>query len=276
MLAERWQTLADQNRTAAPQAALLTGLATLRFEGSDALTFLQGYLTCDTERLTDGEAHLTALTNLKGRVVANGWCRASSEETVDWLIHESLAEPVVDFMARYLAFSRSKLHILTADHLEVGRIDVDGETGSAVSAVAITDEHSLETLLLGHRVVGEAAWHAARISRRIALITRDTTGLFLPQMIGLVEAGAVDFDKGCYLGQEVVARAQHRGEVKRRLALLEGPGADLPPGTPVQTSDGAEAGSIIDTAPPHCLAVLRTPNDTGYSARSARLETVQP
>ena len=85
MLADRWQTLAGEtqegNRQADGLAALLTSLSTLRFQGADAYQFLQGYLTCDVERLADGEPHLAALTNLQGRVVANGWCHSRDRET---------------------------------------------------------------------------------------------------------------------------------------------------------------------------------------------------
>ena len=118
MLSERWQTLTDgaarQDRPDAPRMALLGGLVTLRFSGADALTFLQGYLTCDVERLTDAEPQPTALTNLQGRVVASGWCRSPDRETLDWLVHGSVAQTVMEFMARYLAFSRTTLTQLSS------------------------------------------------------------------------------------------------------------------------------------------------------------------
>ena len=280
MLSERWQTLTEEtgrvDRPDAPRATLLSGLATLRFAGADALTFLQGYLTCDVEKLTDAGPQPAALTNLQGRVVASGWCRAPDRETLDWLVHASVAELVADFMARYLAFSRTTLSRLADDHLEIGLIDEQ-----TVSAIAVTDDGELKTLLDRHSVTSEAAWNAACVTGRFALIDSESSGRFLPQMLGLVDAGAVNFDKGCYLGQEVVARAQHRGEVKRRLTLLEGPGAGKPPGTPVQDSDGREQGVIIASAPSaesgpsRALAVLRTPADAEYVAGGAALTPVQ-
>ena len=151
-----------------------------------------------------------------------------------------------------------------------------------MSAIAITEEAELKTLIDGHRITSEAAWNAACLAGRFALVDLESSGRFLPQMLGLVEAGAVDFHKGCYLGQEVVARAQHRGEVKRRLTLLEGAGADQPPGTPVQDGDGREQGVIIasalpeDGVPPRALAVLRTPAAAEYAAGGVTLTPVQP
>lgn len=270
MLSERWQTSAG-NPEADAGAALLTRLSTLRFEGVDALKFLQGYLTCDLDRLTDGEPHLAALTNLQGRVVANGWCRSVNREIVDWLVDASLAETVASFMARYLAFSRTNLRIFDDDHLEVGLIDENG----LPAAVLISDENELEKLLASHHQVPESAWIEACVTSRIALISQATSEGFLPQMLGLVEAGAVDFDKGCYLGQEVVARAQHRGEVKRRLSLLSGSDTFLTPGTAIRDASGREQGIVVMSAPPHCLAVLRTPAAEAYEAEGARLTPAQ-
>jgi folate-binding protein YgfZ len=62
--------------------------------------------------------------------------------------------------------------------------------------------------------------NTALLSAGLALVTSHSTEQYLPQMLGLAASGAIDFDKGCYLGQEIVARAQHRGAVKRQLARL--------------------------------------------------------
>jgi len=284
MLVQLWQTLADEigsqkkkadedraDEDGSPSAAVLEHLRTLRFTGADVENFLQGYLTIDLNRLADGAPHLTALTNLKGRVVANGWCRFDGQQTVDWLVHESLAERVIEFMARYLAFSRTEVGVLDNEHLEVGLIGPDGTP----TAVLITTPEEIDELLAERRVVPAAVWQEACIANGVALLTRETSEAFLPQMLGLVEAEAVDFDKGCYLGQEVVARAQHRGEVKRRLTRLMGIASAVLPGDPVLDPDGREQGIILTTAPAECLAVLRTPLADEYRVGEVRLKPLQ-
>ena len=81
-------------------------------------------------------------------------------------------------------------------------------------------------------------------------------------MIGLVALGAVDFTKGCYLGQEVVARAEHRGQVKRALARLRFAAGAPQPGTGLEDAEGREVGVVLQTASRACLAVLRDGSPT--------------
>lgn len=275
MLVERWQILAEESGSstqdeARPAAALIDALRPLCFQGPDVLNFLQGYLTIDLEQLTNDKPRLAALTNLKGRVVATGWCQARGSDRVDWLIHADLTGPVSEFMARYLAFSKTALVEPEVGSLAVGVIDAEG----APSARLICTDEELDTLAANHHLKEAAHWYTACIEQGMVLITPETTEAHLPQMIGLVEAGAVDFDKGCYLGQEVVARAQHRGEVKRRLERLTGISDRLPPGTPLTDADGKELGSVLMCEPPLCLAVVRQPSAPGYRAAEQQLTTV--
>jgi len=280
MLKERWQTLTTEtgaNRAAQlederPTAALINTLGPLCFEGPDVLSFLQGYLTIDLEQLADGKPRLAALTSLKGRVVATGWCQARGDERVDWLIHANLIAPVSEFMARYLAFSKTTLIGTEQDWLTVGVTDRQGQP----SARLICSEAELDELAASHRLSAAADWFSACIEQKMVLIGPETTEAYLPQMIGLVEAGAVDFDKGCYLGQEVVARAQHRGEVKRRLIGLTGAKDRIPPGTPLANAEGKEQGNVLMSEPPLCLGVVRHPAESSYRAMEAQLTAIQP
>jgi len=82
----------------------------LSFEGTDAASFLQGYLTCDTELLSADTALPGAFTNLKGRVVANGWVWGTATH-VQMLIAASLSEIVANFLKPYLNFSKTKLGV---------------------------------------------------------------------------------------------------------------------------------------------------------------------
>ncbi len=280
MLAEYWQTMSrtarDRNGSITrtrPLAATLDDLVVLRFTGTDAENFLQGYLTRDLALLRTGATCLAALTNLKGRVVANGWCRSNSDAGIDWVVHASLVAHIQGFMKPYLAFSRTELSILDNDHLVVGLID----KGGTPSARVIEDTDSLEALSETCQFAGDYDWHLARIQAGVALVSEATSEAFLPQMLGLVAAGAVDFDKGCYLGQEVVARAQHRGEVKRGLLLLEveADAASLKPGAPLSNALGQEQGTIIEAVGSACIAVVRLPAETTYVAGEFKLTPAQ-
>lgn len=270
MLIERWQTLAakaagDSSAVSAAGAALVETLRPLRFQGPDVVNFLQGYLTIDLEGLREGTPRLTALTNLKGRVVATGWCQLRGSDQLDWLIHADLTETVSSFMSRYLAFSKTELIAIEEEVLVIGTLGPQ----EAPSARLILNEAELDALTATHPPVPAASWMTACIEHGVTLIEPATSEAFLPQMIGLVEAGAVDFDKGCYLGQEVVARAQHRGEVKRRLLELDSVASGdgrMAAGTPLLDENGKEAGSVLMSEPPLCLAVVRQPAASEYRA----------
>lgn len=267
MLKDRWPTSAPAAaaNTAAPGAALLSDMAVLTFTGPDVTAFLQGYLTCDLHRLSDGEYHLTALTNLQGRVAASGWCVEPEPSRVEWVVHASVAERVVVFMAPYLAFSKTTLARRSDDHVVVGL------TGQPPAPMIVDEVAVLQDLIATHETVAERQWQLSCIEARVALVAAPTSERFLPQMLGLVEADAVDFDKGCYLGQEVVARAQHRGEVKRRLHRFRSEAdsaadAVLSPGDVLSDEANRESGVVITATAPgpraeplECLAVVREP-----------------
>jgi tRNA-modifying protein YgfZ len=99
----------------------------------------------------------------------------------------------------------------------------------------------------------------------------ETRDEFLPQMLNLQALGAIDFRKGCYPGQEIVARTQYRGQLKRRMYLGRlAPASNVGPGTRVQSSASAESGTVVDAALDsaglwHVLAVL--PIDSAESAQ---------
>jgi len=99
--------------------------------------------------------------------------------------------------------------------------------------------------------VDESRWALEEIRAGRPLITAATQDLFVPQMVNYEKLGALDFKKGCYPGQEVVARAQYRGEVKRRMVRLPVPaGAALAPG------QAFEGGVVVDSAGGELLAVM--------------------
>ncbi len=271
VLHDSWQRMSRTGTGSGPVAALLPEFAVLRFSGGDVLSFLQGYLTVDTGTLSSAEVRLTALTNLQGRVVANGWCTCPRPDVLDWTVHRSLADHVIAFLGRYLAFSRTSAEVRTDDHLIIGVLNA-----SMLPSVRVVDDESdLRVLLETHTPVSADRWQLQCVDDRLAVVSRPTSESFLPQMLDLVAAGAVDFDKGCYLGQEVVARAQHRGEVKRGLLRLEGPAPLLAAGDFLTDPAGRQAGTVISSVATEsgqrCLAVVRLPPGTDYRADSLAL-----
>ncbi|MEE8077538.1 MAG: hypothetical protein V3T18_00970, partial [Pseudomonadales bacterium] len=239
---------------AAPAAGvvLLDDLKALTFTGADVIAFLQGYFTCDCSRLTRERMQSAAICNLQGRVVAHGWCYLSADDQVTWLVHHSLEEILLQFLRPYLAFSKTQMLRRADDHLILGCVGGEPlatEIAPGAALIVIDSVVELERLLQIHPIVDRNCWDAHLIEQDVPWISSDSSARCLPQMLGLVGLGAIDFAKGCYLGQEVVARAQHRGKVKRSLRALSWSGASPPTvGGEILASGGKAAGFIVQVA----------------------------
>lgn len=216
--------------------------------GPDAANFLQGYVTCDVEPMTLQAAMPMAFTNLKGRIIANGWMFGSPAE-VNFIVHQSVVESLDAHLSKYLVFSKSKL---IEGAKSIVRFSQSGSNEVAlrpfdwiVGAVPEYPKSSEQRSLMDVAVANE-----------FALVTKSTADRFLPQMLGLTAFGTVSFDKGCYLGQEVVARAEHRGVVKRRLRRYSWAGEKPHSGQEFDKS-GAK-GTVIMANDIHALVVSNT------------------
>lgn len=257
------ETSAGTGAAAAAGLVLLDDLLALTFTGADVITFLQGYFTCDCSSLTRERLQSAAICNLQGRVVAHGWAYLSADDQVTWLVHRSLEEILLQFLRPYLAFSKTQMGRRPDDHLILGCLAGESsatEITPGAAIVVVDSVAELERLLQLHPIVDRDCWDAFLIEQAIPWISSDSSARCLPQMLGLVALGAIDFAKGCYLGQEVVARAQHRGKVKRSLQVLAWSG-ERPPtvGAEILAGGGKAAGFIVQVAdtPPGCLAVIR-------------------
>jgi len=250
--------------------ARLTEFGFLGITGIDAVKFLQGYTTCDLEPLQPGDHAYGAICNLQGRMITNFRVARTADGLV-LRLNAALVAATRDFLAKYIVFSKATLRDLSQDLVCLGctgddfagatvRIELgEGRSECWLPASAAADGTSGDT--------GVDDWHDADIRAGIAWITPATTGEFLPQSLALHVRGGIDFDKGCYLGQEIVARLQYRGELKQRLYL--GTGGCVATGNPetaiggaVTTAGGEHVGTVVAASTRHCLAVLRAADYT--------------
>jgi hypothetical protein len=212
-----------------------------------------------------------AYCDIKGRVVADLIVLANREELL-LITHRSLAEPIHDGLQKYLMFSKSALSDVSEDWLTLGLLGRNA-TGSDLAVPAWTLErgnsHWQIAVPGGNRWLclagtdeaqriwstfdGASAadsWQRADVTAGIAHLEAATSASFLPQMLGYDELDAISFTKGCYLGQEVVTRAQNRGQVKRRLSRWSW--TDQPAGAPaagadLSNGDGRRVGTVIQS-----------------------------
>lgn len=178
-------------------------------QGQHAAEFLQGYLTCDCQKLSQTTTIPMAICTIKGRVLANGWALALPEG-VGLLIHQSLLKRVAGFLKPYINFSKCSANIDAVRSVSLNTTPSDHPLGDDRFLHLHTDPDI-------PREDQSASVNAWLIDQGFCLVSSPVSEQFLPQMLNLDQLGAVDFDKGCYLGQEIVARAQFRGAVKRQL-----------------------------------------------------------
>ena len=255
-----------------PALVLLDDVGLLRFQGPDVIGFLQGYLTSDALELGD-DPKFTAICDIRGRAVCTGYAWLDGQ-AVFLALHRSLCDTLQDFLRPYLVFSKTVLSDASSSALVLGALGEVGKVPGLLSALRLDETRRL-LLMSPDGAAADLApdvrmhWDLALIERREVWLTAETSGRFLPQMIGLDRIGAVSFSKGCYLGQEVVARAQHLGEVKRKLAILHWSGFPPSPGTAVE-ANGRNAGTVVAAAGTEesgsALAVLREGQQGPFSA----------
>ncbi|MEE9511032.1 MAG: hypothetical protein V3V79_02860 [Gammaproteobacteria bacterium] len=249
----------------------LSYLGILRVSGGDRRTFLQGQLTQDLDRLSPEKWIFSGWTSPKGRLL-------TIAQLFDWRDSIWLLMPadLIDDVAKRLA-----IYILRSDvQLEGCTIGIAGLGGpnSITTAqslgITLADEPdasaSTENLCVG-RLAGDPtrlvaigdlppfptpaptkrdsnAWRLQNIRSGIPVIFAATSEAFLPQMVNLDLCGGVSFDKGCYTGQEIVARTQNLGRVKRRMfRFTYAAKLELAPGQTI-FSAGRSVGHVVDGA----------------------------
>jgi folate-binding protein YgfZ len=233
----------------------------LAVRGSDAAKFLQGQLTCNLNYLSDTQASLGARCTQKGRMQSSFRILLQGDGVLLAMANE-LLEPQLADLKKYAVFSKSKLTDESAAWVRFGVSDADqvlaslglelpAETDSVVRSddlIAIrvspgraelwapaAQAETLHSQLAGQLNEGELnQWLLGQIRAGIGQVMPQTRELFIPQMLNLQAIGGVSFKKGCYTGQEIVARMQYLGKLKRRLYRLSLAASELPePGTPL-------------------------------------------
>lgn len=235
-------------------ALALDDLGVLTFDGPDSASFLQGYLTIDMDAL-GGEPAFTAMCNIKGRAVLTGYAWREGER-VTLVLQQSLCGLTLGFLSPYLAFSKTQASDATDDYAIIGAMGLNlappALNLNAGRQLLVLDEDGFDKahdLLTKGPSLSTNEWRNVTLARREVWLEAATSGSFLPQMLALDELGAVSFNKGCYLGQEVVARAQHRGDVKRRLEPFEWKVSEPHIGAEIRRADGHAGGVVVATAP---------------------------
>ncbi len=245
------------------RVAKLDQYGLLQVSGEDARAFLHAQLTNDIEQLTPGVARYAGWCSAKGRLLATFLVMPCTGGFLLQLSRD-LVPAVLKRLSMFVLRSRVKISDVTGEWLQYGLWEVLPGGDLAVRQAEGRIEVGIDgkrTLLIAKTPqsadTAAEGWALDEIRAGRPLILQSTQDQFVPQMVNLELAGGVDFKKGCYPGQEIVARAQYRGAVKRRMVRLRG--ATLRPGQELFSDDapGQASGSVVNAAGDESLAVLQ-------------------
>ncbi|MGA2562189.1 MAG: hypothetical protein ABSF96_01385 [Steroidobacteraceae bacterium] len=230
---------------------LLLDLGALQFSGPEAHDFLQGQVSNDLARLAPGTILRAGLHNPQGRVLALLWLAALSGTEVLALLPRELVPDMAAHLRRYVLRTKVALSDASARYRIFGIAAADGERAWPEARLFEGSRRMLiqapsEPVPAGEPMSREQ-WRALDIAAGIAQVYAPTSGQFVAQMLNLDCIDAVSFSKGCYTGQEVIARAHYRGRVKRRVQRFETDSSQaLSPGDVGRLEDG-RAFRVVDS-----------------------------
>ena len=225
-------------------ATELTHLGIIRATGEEAVKFLQGQLTQDVASLDASQARLAAYCNAKGRMQASFVVFKRSADDILLVCWRDILAATLKRLSMFVLRAKVKLSDASADFQLYGVVgkaaeDLAGGNRPAWTKVDI-GEASMVFLYPGAGQpcalwcipVGTPApqgpamdlglWHWLTVQSGVAMISQPIFEAFVPQMLNYESVGGVSFKKGCYPGQEIVARSQYRGTLKRRAYLVHG------------------------------------------------------
>ncbi|WP_404977597.1 YgfZ/GcvT domain-containing protein [Aquincola sp. J276] len=265
-------------------AVRLAHWGVIRATGAEAASFLHGQLTQDIQNLPPGQARLAGYCSAKGRLLASFIVLRGSADELLLLCSADLLAPTLKRLSMYVLRAKCKLTDASAELAVLGLAGAPALAALGALGAGSSNDDGATQALAGMPVLAAAggqlvrlpavegidrglwvgpaealpaalpaldadAWDALEVRSAVPRIVAATVEQFVPQMINLELVGGVNFQKGCYPGQEVVARSQYRGTTKRRAAVFA-TGAAAQPGQEVFDANdpGQPAGMVINAA----------------------------
>ncbi|OGT57343.1 MAG: hypothetical protein A3F14_06210 [Gammaproteobacteria bacterium RIFCSPHIGHO2_12_FULL_43_28] len=237
----------------------------LQVKGQDAKRFLQGQLTCDIEKVVSDKLTLGAHCNPQGRIISLFYL-FMHDEAYFLIMPHSLIATATTALKKYIAFYRAEMSDVSDVFNLMGtmkRIDKANALNHNFILLSFPSIHSRFMLIgkkemLNERWIKESnlttvdadTWKTINVKEGIPAIYPATSTQFLPHEINLPQLNAIDFDKGCYTGQEIIARMHYRGKLKKKMycASIETE-SPLIAGQPIYAHINHEtqvAGTIVD------------------------------
>jgi len=255
-----------------PVAVRLADWGVIRAKGDDAATFLNGQLTQDTVKMDVGQARLAGYCSPKGRLLASFVMWRAAADEILLACSADLLAPTLKRLSMFVLRAKCKLTDASGEIALWGvalPALLDGSAEHPVpaapyatsslaggTAIRLADAAGAARVLWAAPVDATPPWATTaradvwnwlEVQSGVPRIVASTVEAFVPQMVNLEVVGGVNFQKGCYPGQEIVARSQYRGTLKRRMVLAEGGSA---------AAAGAEVFAAADPDQPAGQVVL--------------------
>jgi len=278
---EKWKAFLSENNTnfetikdANEMLFDLTGQGLIQVSGEDAESFLQNQLTNDIRNVNTTTHQASAWCSPKGRIIAN-FQVFQRDENYFLTVSSDLTEHVIKKLRMYIMMSKvtvedvsdSMLHFAYSGNLQKIISDVPTNENQTLQQDNLSilkvygdDRYEIfgsyddakvfwEKCIKIATPVNTNGWNLLNIASGTPLITNASSEAWIPQMVNYIAIGGVDFKKGCYPGQEVVARLNYLGKTKRRMYRLKISTNQLPNvGDTISTATDKEAGKILNAA----------------------------
>lgn len=231
----------------------LSDLGLIRFTGEDTVTFLQGQLSCDVRKVTSSQAQYGCYCSPKGRILSNFFLATDhTEEAWFMQIPRAILDKIIKRLSMYVLRAKVKLTDCSAESVRLGIVGNQARSfiGENFPTLKVPDSNlgvahadDVTVICLGvdrfeiivpfeqgdqlrtsfnniATWMSRSYWQWLDIQEGIPTISAETQEQFVPQMVNMDIMGGINFQKGCYPGQEIVARTQYLGKLKRRMTLV--------------------------------------------------------
>ena len=275
---------------ATPVAVRLADWGVIRAKGDDAAAFLNGQLTQETVKMDVGQARLAGYCSAKGRLLASFVVWRAAADEILLACSADLLAPTLKRLSMFVLRAKRKLTDASGE-IALWGVALPGlmhdsaehpipaapyatSATSGGTTIRLADAAGATRVLWAAPVDATPpwamthspdVWNWLEVQSGVPRIVASTVEAFVPQMVNLELVGGVNFQKGCYPGQEIVARSQYRGTLKRRMVLAEGASA---------AAAGAEVVAAADPAQPAGQIVLSAslPHPEGGARHAALIE----
>jgi folate-binding protein YgfZ len=284
----------DQYASQLQGVSALPHLGVIQAQGEDAANFLHNQLSNDVLLLPMGQSRLAAFCSAKGRMQASFVVIKTAPDTVLLVMSLDLLAQTLKRLSMFVLRAKVKMSDATSQWQLRGLLgdsaravlseatpwqtaSAEGTCAVALYPAVLGDSQVPRALWLGvpsqalpaGAELSTEVWAWAEVMSGVTLVTQPLFEAFVPQMLNYESVGGVNFKKGCYPGQEVVARSQFRGTLKRRTALVH---------SPVALTTGQDVFTATDPDQPCATVVLSAarPDGQGFDALvSGTLESQQ-